>query len=264
MSAVAALVTDASRASAPSLLRCYVIEAKNEFLRLLRTPMFCLPTLVFPAMFYLLFGVLMNHGQGPGAFDVARSMLAGYGVFGVMAPGLFGFGVSVATDRDRGWLQWRRAMPLPPGAYLIAKLVMAMLFAALVFAILATLAATFAGVRLPASSWLLLLLVEVFGVLPFCAIGLFVGSAVSAQAAPAIANLIYLPLSFLSGLWLPLSMLPSFLREIAPLWPAYRLSQLAHAAIGQPSTGSIASHVAVLAGVTLLFLLPARRRLARG
>jgi ABC-2 type transport system permease protein len=264
MSSVSVAVSVPSTASAPNLLRCYAIEAKHEFLRLLRTPMFCIPTLVFPAMFYLLFGVLMNHGHNAGPFDPATYMLAGYGVFGVMAPGLFGFGVSVAIDRDRGWLQWRRAMPLPPGAYLVAKLAMAMLFAAIVFAILATIAVTIAGVHLPMSSWAQLFLVEVFGVLPFCAIGLFVGGAVSGQAAPAIINLIYLPLSFLSGLWLPLSVMPAFLREIAPLWPAYHLGQLAYAAVGQPSTGSMLTHVAALALVTVAFLLPARRRLARG
>lgn len=245
-------------------LRCYLLEARHEFLRLLRTPMFCVPTLLFPAMFYLLFGVLLNRGSASGVFDPAVYMLAGYGAFGVMAPGLFGFGVSVATDRDRGWLTWRRAMPLPPGSYLVAKSVMAMLFAALVFATLATIAVVAGGVRLPASSWAALLCVAVFGVLPFCAIGLFIGSAVNAQAAPAIVNLIYLPLSFLSGLWLPLSMLPAFLQGIAPAWPAYHLGQLAYAAVGQPSTGAVLTHAAVLAAVTVVFLALARRKLARG
>ena len=46
------------------------------------------------------------------------------------------------------------------------------------------------------------------GVLPFCAIGLFVGSLVGAQGAPAVVNMIYLPMAFLAGLWMPLSMLP--------------------------------------------------------
>lgn len=245
-------------------LRCYALEAKHEFLRLLRTPMFCIPTLVFPAMFYLLFGVLMNRGRATGGFDVAVYMLASYGVFGVMAPGLFGFGVSVALDRDHGWLKLRRALPMPPGAYVVAKLAMAMLFAALVFAVLAVIAIGFAGARLPGSAWALLFVAEVLGVLPFCAIGLFVGSLLNGQAAPAVINLIYLPMAFLSGLWIPLAMLPPVLRDVAPLWPAYHLGQLAYAAVGQTSTGSAAIHVAVLAAFTLSFLVLARHRLARG
>lgn len=260
MHAIAATPHPADRAFRAR--RYYLLEARHEFLRLLRTPMFCIPTLAFPAMFYLLFGVLLNRGSGSGAFTPAVYFLAGYGVFGVMAPGLFGFGVSVAFDRDQGWLTLRRALPLPPGAYLIAKLVMAMLFAALVFALLAVIAVSVAGVRLPASAWALLFVVEVLGVLPFCAIGLFIGSLLSGQAAPAVINLIYLPMSFLSGLWVPLMILPAVLREAAPLWPAYHLGQLAYAAVGQPSVGPVAVHVAVLAAFTLVFLALARRRLA--
>lgn len=248
----------------PALARCYALEAKHEFLRLLRTPMFCVPTLVFPAMFYLLFAVLMNRGHEAGGFDPATYMLAGYGVFGVMAPGLFGFGASVAIDRDRGWLQMRRALPMPAGSYLAAKLVMAMLFAAIVALVLSAIAIALGGVRLPSAAWIAFFAVEVVGVLPFCAIGLFIGSFVNAQAAPAVVNLVYLPMAFLSGLWMPLSMLPAFVRAAAPLWPAYHLGQLACAAIGQPSAGSAGVHAAVLAATTLLFLALAWRRLARG
>jgi ABC-2 type transport system permease protein len=108
-----------------SLLRCYGLEAKHEFLRLLRAPSFAVPTLVFPPMFYLLFAVLF--GGRSGGFQANIYLLATYGVFGVMSPGLFGFGVSVAMDRERGWLTYKRALPMPPGAYLAAKLAMAML-----------------------------------------------------------------------------------------------------------------------------------------
>ena len=152
---------------------------------------------------------------------------------------------------------------MPPGAYLASKLAMAMLFAATIFTILAVLAITVAGVTLPLAAWPKLFLVEIFGVLPFCAIGLCVGTLVSGQAAPAVINLIYLPMSFLAGLWMPLRILPPVVREVAPLWPAYHLGQLALAAVGQPSEGAMLAHVAALAAVTIVFLAVARRRLAR-
>lgn len=245
-----------------SLPRIYALEARHEFLRLVRAPAFAVPTLLFPPMFYLLFAVLFNP-RGGGGYQANIYLLATYGVFGVIAPGLFGFGVSVALDRERGWLMLKRALPMPPGAYLASKLAMAMLFAAIIFAILAVLATTLGDVRLPLAAWSSLLLVEIFGVLPFCALGLFVGAWASGQAAPAVINLIYLPMSFLSGLWMPMSILPGFVRDIAPLWPAYHLGQLALGAVGQGSMGAPLQHVAALAGVTALFLFFARRRLAR-
>ena len=253
-----ALVQTLPRVSLP---RVYALESKHEFLRLLRSPSFAVPTLMFPPMFYLLFAVLFTSGRGD--FHANVYLLATYGVFGVMAPGLFGFGVSVALDRERGWLTLKRAQPMPPGAYLASKLAMAMLFATIIFATLALIATTVGGVRLPASSWLLLLVVDVFGVLPFCAIGLFIGTLVNGSGAPAVINLIYLPMSFLSGLWMPLSALPAAVRGIAPVWPAFHLGQLALAAVGQPSDGSPIVHIAALAAIAILFLFLARRRLAR-
>src|SRR6185312_15105654 len=168
-----------------SLRRIYALEGKHEFLRLLRAPSFAVPTLLFPAMFYLLFAVLFARNTS-GDFHANVYLLATYGVFGVMAPGLFGFGVSVAMDRERGWLTLKRAQPMPAGAYLASKLAMAMLFAGTIFAILAVLATTVGGVSLPVAAWLRLFVVDIFGVLPFCAIGLCLATLVSGQAAPAV------------------------------------------------------------------------------
>ena len=101
-----------------------------------------------------------------------------------------------------------------------------------------------------------------FGVLPFCALGLLVGTLVKGQAAPGMVNLVYLPMAFLSGLWLPLSMLPKALGSIAPAWPSYHLNALMQVAVGTQH-GGVASHLLALAGFTAAFLLLAARRLRR-
>ncbi|MGB0135057.1 ABC transporter permease [Dokdonella sp.] len=241
-------------------LGCYYREAKYEFLRLMRTPSFVLPALLFPSMFYLLFGVVMGSGRS-GSGDAARYLLASYGVFGVMGAALFGFAVNVAVERERGFLVLKRALPMPPGAYLFAKLVMAMIFALIISLMLAAIAITLAGVSLAPSQWLLLLVINVLGTLPFSAIGLLIGTAFSGQAAPAIVNLIYLPMAFLSGLWIPLSMLPKFIDTLAPVWPSYHLAQIALKVVGHDAGGSLWMHLLVLAVITVAFFLVARRAL---
>jgi ABC-2 type transport system permease protein len=238
------------------------MEARCEFLRLLRTPGFVVPTLLFPLMFYLLFGVLL--GGAKAHYDAARYLLASYCVFGVMSPGLFGFGVVVALERERGLLRLKRALPMPPQNYLLAKLAMAMMFAAVIFVLLALIASLLGGVRLEATQWLGLMLTAVLGVLPFCALGLLVGTYATGQGAPAVVNLIYLPMAFLAGVAIPLFAMPVLVQQLAPLWPAYHLSQLSHAAIGQPAQGSALQHVAVLLAFALLCFGLALRRLARG
>ncbi|MBS0464375.1 MAG: ABC transporter permease [Proteobacteria bacterium] len=248
-----------SQQGSASALRSYALEAKYEFLRVLRTPGAAVPTLLFPPLFYLLFGIVLNRGSAA----AAHYLFASYSVFGLMAPSLFGFGVAVAIERERGWLALKRVAPMPPGAYLLAKLAMAMIFGVLIFAVLAAMAAGMAGVRMPVSQWLELAAIALLGVVPFCALGLMIGARASANAAPAFVNLIYLPMAFLSGLWMPLSMLPKVIGQIAPAFPAYHLAQLALMTVGQPSTGSVGYHLLWLAGFSAICFATARRWLAR-
>jgi ABC-2 type transport system permease protein len=257
----AAHASAARRAAAHAPLRSYLLEAGYEFLRLLRTPSFALPSLTFPPLFYLLFAVLLGKSAGP---EAARSLLAAYGVFGVMGAGMFAFGVTVSLERDQGFLDYKRALPMPPGAYLFAKIAMAALFATLIAITLAVLGASVAGVRMAPAQWPLLVLVHILGVVPFAAIGLCIGTVVGGQGAPAVVNLIYLPMAFLSGLLLPLRVLPEWLQQLAPLWPSYHHLRIAQAAAGTGGTEDLALHIGVLVAVTVAGCLFARRRLAMG
>lgn len=239
----------------------YLQETRSEILRYLRNPGFLLPTLLFPTVFYLMFGVLLGHGSDNG--QQARYMLAAYSTFGVMAPGLFGFGVSLALERDGGLLTLKRALPMPPAAYLLGKMAMAMLVAAVIASLLLTLALLVAHVPLTAVQALRLFALEVAGVVPFCALGLLLGTLIKGQGAPGLVNMIYLPMAFLSGLWFPLSVMPTFLQQVAGLWPSYHLNQLALSAVGMPHHGSGPMHGAVLCAFTVACLWLAVRRLRR-
>jgi ABC-2 type transport system permease protein len=245
------------RMSASRLVAAYAGDIRLELLKMLRTPAFALPTLFFPAMFYLLFGVLLARGNAAGTVPTFANM----GVFGAMAPGLFGFGVSLAFEREQGLLRFKQALPMPPGSYLLARMVMAMLFAAIIAVTLTVLAWTVAGAPITVVQAAKVMLIEVLGVLPFCALGLCIGAFVSGQAAPAIVNVIYLPMAFLSGLWVPLQFLPKSIQSVATFLPSHHLAQLALGALDLPTKGSTLSHVAALAGVTLLFFVLAMRRL---
>ena len=245
-----------------SMWRIFLMEARMECLRLMRSPAFAVPVVLFPLMFYALFGLVLGK-HGPGADPAAaRHMLATYIVFGCVAPGLFGIGVTVALDRDRGLLELKRALPMPPGMYLAAKLVTAMLFATVVSVLLMLLGATVGQVVLEIAQWAGLLILSVLGAIPFCGLGLMVGAAVKGQAAPAVLNLIYVPMSFLSGLWLPLSILPHTLTQLAPIWPAYHLAQLTPFVLGEGAAG-FWIHVLTLVGMSAVFFVLARRGLRK-
>jgi ABC-2 type transport system permease protein len=177
-------------------------------------------------------------------------------VLGTMAPGLFALGVTLATDRERGLLELKRALPMPRGTYLAAKMAMAMVFAAVVSLLLMVFAAVGAGVVLQLMRWALLLVLAALGVIPFCAIGVPVGSVCQATAAPAALNFLYPPMSFLSGSWVPHSLLP---RPLAPLWPSWHLSQIAQVVVGSGAGSGTAARVLVLSGMAAACFTAAQR-----
>ena len=195
-------MSSATHMSVARLWSAYLGEMGFEFVKSLRTPAFAVPTLVFPIMFYLLFGIFLGSMRGNSA--MSQYTFATYGVFGAMGPGLFGFGVSLAIEREQGLLTLKQALPSPPGAYLLARAFMAMVFVSIISLLLTLMAVLVGHVPLTFTQGATLLAINVLGALPFCAIGMFVGSIVSGQASPAIVNLIFLPMAFLSGLWLPL------------------------------------------------------------
>jgi ABC-2 type transport system permease protein len=236
----------------------YWKEAKYEFLKNLRLRVYTLSVISFPLMFYVLFGLVLNAKESIGSTSVPTYLIATYGTFGVMGASLFGTASGLAADRGLGWLQVKRASPMPPFAYFTAKVILGMIFSATVVALLLLLGICFGGVSLPVSEMAKLLGTLVAGSLPFSAMGLAIGYFAGPNSAPAVINLFYLPLSFCSGLWVPYMFLPKLVRQIALALPPYHLSQLALGVVGAGRHEPVSTHWEVLLGFTLICLGVAR------
>ena len=237
--------------------RVYWLEAKIEIIKAWRLPIYSVFTLAFPLMFYLIFGLTFG-SESAGPVNIAAYMLATYGAFGVIGASLFGFGVGLASERGQGWLRLKRASPMPPAAYFTAKIVMALVFSLLVVLGLFVLGFFLFGVRLPLTTWASLLGTLLLGAVPFCAMGMMLGYLAGPNSAAAVVNLVYLPLAFASGLWIPLEQLPTFMQRLAPFLPPYHYVQLALGTMGAGQGGAAWVHVLVLVGFAALFLGVAR------
>ena len=245
--------SDGARRLGPARRACiYVLEARAQLLTVARTPGFTIPTLVFPLMFYAFFGVVMGFSPVAPTF-----LLATYGVFGLIGPSLFGFGVGLATERDSGALLLKQTTPMPAGAYLLSRVATALVFGMVIVLGLFLLGAYAAAVTLYRWQWFALAGVVLSSVVPFCALGLAIGAWVRAQSAVAIVNLVYLPMAFLSGLWIPISLLPSFVQDAAVVFPAYHQSQLALKVVALDEGGSAGVHVLMIGIFTVVFLVVA-------
>ena len=239
-----------------SLLRVYRTEAWQEFLKLIRLPIFAATTIALPLMFYVIFGITFA-GEQAGGVGMTTYMLVTYGAFGVIGAALFGFGVSVAVERGQGWMRLKRVAPMPPLAYFVAKVVMSLAVATIIVLAMFTLGALVGGVRLDPEQWVAVGLALVAGALPFSAMGLAFGYLVGPNSAPAVLNLVWLPMAFASGLWIPISQLPDVVQSVAVALPPYHFVQLALGTIGASEGGSPVVHAAAVLGFTLLFLVVA-------
>ena len=232
----------------------YWKETKYEFLKRWRMPVYSLSVILFPAMFYTLFGLVINRDASGGHREAATYLLATMGCYGIIGVALYGFGVGVATERGQGWLEVKRASPMPIPAYFMGRVASCLLFSLIVFLTLLTLGVSFGGVRLASTQILGLMATLVLGSIPFCAFGLVIGYLAKPNSAPSLVNMLYLPLSFLSGLWMPIFILPNFLQKLALALPPYHLGQLALHMVGMQSRGDVQTHVNVLIGFTLVSL----------
>ncbi|HVT97868.1 MAG TPA: ABC transporter permease [Acidobacteriaceae bacterium] len=228
--------------------RIFRKETQYEFVRMLRTRTFSLSVIGFPVMFYLLFGTSNRHNM------FARYLMPSYSCMGVVSACLFGIGMGIALERAQGWLELKQASPMPRFAYLAAKTLSCMAFALVIVATLVTLGVTVGGVTLTVTEALRLAAVVLAGSLPFTAMGLLIALLVPPNAGPGVINLIYLPMSFASGFWMPVNYLPHWLQIITPALPTYHLAQIALNIFGYAQSGSMLVHWEALAGFTLLML----------
>lgn len=253
MSTAALPLTSRRESSLARTLRILLSETRFELTRTVRTRTFTLSAIGFPVMFYVLFGIMLNRNASIHGTAVPQYLLATYATFGVVGASLFGIGVGLAGDLSAGWLELKRASPMPPAAYLLAKCLTAVVFGSVILSLLSVLGMTLGHVQLTLSAFLHLLGLVAAGAVPFASMGLALALIVPFNSAPGVTNLLYLPMSFLGGLWMPLSVLPKAVQNIAPLLPTYHLSQLMlglfHA---QDPAHSAASHWMGLLGFTML------------
>src|SRR5580698_8978549 len=166
MSTSAITFSQPAKMGSARTLRIFRKETKYEFLKLMRTKPFSLSTIGFPVMFYLLFGVA-NRNSFAGSVHIAKYMLAGYACFGLIGATLFGIGVGLAGELAAGWLELKRASPMPASAYLFAKCASAVAFGLIIVTLLAILGTAFGGVALTPIEFIKMLGLTVVGSVSF-------------------------------------------------------------------------------------------------
>jgi ABC-2 type transport system permease protein len=224
-----------------ALMRRWTIGRIRMILRIPRALVF---TFAFPLVFVLLFGGLNQNtevaaaGGAAGKVAFAQFYTPSIGIFALTAACYTSLVIGISTARDKGLLKRVRGTPLPMSSYLTAWIVGAALTGFASVVLLFVVAVAFLDVHiyphlLPAAVVTLAL-----GAATLSALGLAVASLVrDADQAQPVAQLTFLPLSFISGIWWPLSGAPDWLVTLANIFPLAHLVDAFDACFQAQTTG---------------------------
>lgn len=226
----------------------------------LRNPAFSVLSLGLPVMFFLLFNAIYGTQSVVPGVSEAELIMVSYSTYAVGNIMVFNFGIGVANDRGRKLDLLQRAMPLPPFVVIAAYLIFALIFSVVAMIILGAVATAVGGVRLDLATWLSLTWRLLIGSFPLIALGMAIGYGSSPNTAPALANMVYLPMLFLSGIFVPFKYLPHTIQQIGKVLPTYHYAQLAFGTIGHGlNTESAATALIWIAGWTIMLFAVAFR-----
>jgi ABC-2 type transport system permease protein len=191
----------------------------------------------FPILLLVIFGFIPSFKtvlDGSGGLTVLDTYVP---VLVVMSLGLLGFvslPLTLVSYRERGILRRLETTPAGPVRVLSAQLIVSFGMAVVTLVVLLTVARLAYGVPLPRQfgGWIITALLAAAVVL---AMGLLVASVGSTpRAAAAIGNVLFYPMMFFAGLWLPIPSMPPALQHVAhasPLgaaWESFQQATLGH------------------------------------
>ena len=175
---------------------------------------------VFPLLFFFIFAQSSRAEQGGVITQVVTMVL----ILAVLGNGLYGAGVRAVQDRELNILRRFKVAPISPVPILVASMITGWAVFVPVAFVTVGLSCLLYGMAVPAHSGSLFIMVSL-GVVAFRAIGLIVASVVnSAQESAILTQLLYLPMLFLSGAIVPVTMLPEWAQILVQLLPASYLS----------------------------------------
>lgn len=195
---------------------------RDEFLLTWRTPNRQAIGLGVPLLLLLVLGSIPKLNQpervlgGLSFIEVYIPTLIG---FVIMTMGVLGLPGPLATYREQGILRRLSTTPIPPVWLLGAQLAVNVAFAVVGILILVIAAMARFGMAIPKSPGgfvlaILLTMVAIF------AIGLLIAAVANgAPAAQTFGGIVFLPLMFFAGLWIPIAVLPVQIRDVSTWTP---------------------------------------------
>lgn len=183
--------------------------------------------LIMMAIFSTVFGQ-EEQGTAAGSVPYAQYFLPGMVATGVMLTSFQNLAISITVERDDGTLKRLRATPLPATSYFLGKVGQVLIITTVQTAALLLLSATAFDVPMPTtvSAWATFVWVFVLGTATGSVLGVAFSSVPrSGKSVTAVVTPIVLVLQFISGVFFAFFALPSWMQQVASVFPLKWLAQ---------------------------------------
>ena len=196
----------------------------RQFLRQRESVVF---TLLFPVLLLLIFGSVFKNTIAPGV-TFSQYFVAGMIASGLINTGFQQLAIMIPLERDDGTLKRLRGTPMPPTSYFIGKILSVLACMIVQIVLLLVVGALMFGVQLPTDlgRWVTFTWVTLLGITGSTLLGIAFSSVPrSGRGASAMVTPIVLVLQFISGVFFIFNQLPSWMQNVASIFPLKWLTQ---------------------------------------
>jgi ABC-2 type transport system permease protein len=215
-----------------------IAHTRYQALEQIRVPIGLVASTFFPAAAMLAFVVPFAGDDPVAATSATGSMM----LIGAISSALIASSINTAQDRELPWNPYLRTLPAGPFPRFAGR-ILTVLGTSLVAAVPVLVIAALLTAATATPAQLVLGVLTVLGTsIPFMLMGLFLGLSLSAKAAIGVSQVLYFPLAFLGGLFMPPQVMPGFVQAISSYTPTRGAAEL----IWAVTTGSTPQTLAVV------------------
>jgi ABC-2 type transport system permease protein len=187
-----------------------------------RSPASVFFTVLLPLIFLFIFTGLFGSEtiEEYGGIKVSTYYVPGIITLAVASATLQSLAINLTEARESGRLKRIRSTPLPVWAFVAGRVGNAFVISVLMVVLVTLIGHFFFDVAIPTTTIPALLVTLVVGAFAFSCLGFALTAAIPSQeAAPPIANVVLLPLYFLSGVFIPDNQIPDGVLHVADVFP---------------------------------------------
>lgn len=210
-------------------------------------------TAVLPAFFYVIFGAAQGYGsESVGNGNVTMYIMISMAAYGAVTA-TTGVGGGGAVERMQGWGRQLGLTPMRDSGFVAVKVALALTVAAIPIGLIYALGA-FTGADGDAVAWVGSAAICILGAITFALFGMLIGLVFRSESAVGVAGGSLVILSFLGGIFIPLS---GTMLTIAKFTPLYGFVALARRPLteGYEADGSFTALWIPLVNVVVWALL---------